>query len=93
MGRLEDVYKTLCNEYTSGTFTLEGDSVEWTYSTAGLGGSEEAEDRWLSFLGAKITARNVTEGTDFEIVENFERKHKIGFSVRKKPTPDARRRF
>jgi hypothetical protein len=87
---LTQIFETLNNEYNSGQFSINGDKIDWVYNSNGVGTPDEAEDRWLSFLGAKITAQNVIEGTDYEIIEDFERNSKIGFSVRAKtPVPNG----
>lgn len=78
---ITDVLLTLQNEYNSGQFYLDNEKVSWVYSTNGVNNLEEAEDRWLSFLGAKLTAEQVIDGTDYKIVEKFESNNKIGFSV------------
>ncbi|AMS01336.1 virion protein [Bacillus phage AR9] len=82
--KLEELYQTLKNEYLSGKFYIEDNKINWIYSTEGVKSAEEAEDRWLSFLGAKITAENIIEGTNFEIIQKFESNNKIGFSIREK---------
>ncbi|ALN97687.1 hypothetical protein Bp8pS_008 [Bacillus phage vB_BpuM-BpSp] len=78
---LQDVYKTLKNEYNSGIFFLEDDKIGWVYNNEGVDTHEAAEDRWLSFLGAKLTAQNII-GEQFEIYEKFDCNHKIGFFIR-----------
>jgi hypothetical protein len=76
---LEQLYKTLCNEYNSGRFFLEGNRIGWIYKTEGVSTAEEAEDRWLSFLGAKLTVQSIIGQSNFRMIENFEINNKIGF--------------
>jgi hypothetical protein len=78
---LEQLYKTLCNEYNSGRFFLEGNRIGWIYKTEGVSTAEEAEDRWLSFLGAKLTVQSIISPSSFRMIENFEINNKIGFFI------------
>jgi hypothetical protein len=91
--KLAELRETLSNEYISGQFFLDGDKVSWIYSTEGVDSAEKAEDRWLSFLGAKLTAQQLIEGTDLEIVQKFECSHKIGFSIMEKKSVEEKRRI
>lgn len=90
--KLAELREVLSAEYISGQFFLDGDKVSWIYSTEGVDNVEEAEDRWLSFLGAKLTAQQVIEGTDFEIVQKYESNNKIGFSIMKKTDIESQKR-
>jgi len=78
---LQDVYETLINEYNSGIFKLEDNKIEWNYNNDGVENYKAAEDRWLSFLGAKMTAETIIRDQPFKIIECFESNHRIGFSI------------
>jgi hypothetical protein len=91
--KLTELREILSNEYISGQFFLNGNKVSWIYSTEGVDSAEKAEDRWLSFLGAKLTAQQIIEGTDFEIVQKFESTGKIGFSIMEKETIKEQKRI
>jgi hypothetical protein len=79
---INQLYEILKNEYNSGTFFIENNMIGWYYASNGVDNPEDAEDRWLSFLGAKITAQNIIEGTDYVIFQKFERNNKIGFFIK-----------
>jgi len=78
---LEHLLQTLTNEYNSGKFFIEDNRIGWIYNSGGVGTADEAEDRWLSFLGAKLTTETVIEGTGFKIVQKFEINNRIGFFI------------
>jgi hypothetical protein len=78
---LEQVFLTLKNEYNSGIFFIEGNRIGWIYKSEGVSSPREAEDRWLSFLGAKLTAQEVIRDCNFRIVEKFEINNRIGFFI------------
>jgi hypothetical protein len=91
--KLAELREVLSNEYISGQFFLDGEKVSWIYSTEGVDSVDKAEDRWLSFLGAKLTAQQTIEGTDFEIVQKFESNNKIGFSIMEKETVEQKKKL
>jgi hypothetical protein len=78
---LEQLFQTLKNEYNSGRFFMEGNRIGWIYKTNGVSTAEEAEDRWLSFLGAKLTVQSVIENLNYKMVEKFEINNRIGFFI------------
>jgi hypothetical protein len=80
---LEDIHRVLVNEYNSGCFRLDGEQVTWTYSSEGVDSAREAEDRWLSYLGAKITAEMVIENSEYTMKNLFETQNRIGFAISK----------
>jgi len=81
---LAGIYQTLKNEYKSGQFFLQDGMIGWIYKTEGACNAKEAEDRWLSFLGAKITTETVIQDTDYEIYQKFDCNNRIGFFIREK---------
>jgi hypothetical protein len=86
---LEQLLLTLQNEYISGKFFMDGNRIGWIYNSVGASTPEEAEDRWLSFLGAKLTTQNIIESTGYRIVEKFEINNRIGFFIEGQPEPDT----
>lgn len=83
MLKLAELYEILKNEYNSGIFSLdtENERIGWIYKSQGVNNYREAEDRWLSFLGAKLTAEAIISGTDYRMIQQFEINNRIGFFI------------
>ena len=79
---INQLYETLKKEYISGEFFIKDNKIGWFYKSEGVDCPEEAEDRWLSFLGAKITVQTVIEDTNFMIIQKFEINNRIGFFIK-----------
>ena len=80
---IQKMFETLKDEFKPGVFTLEKDTILWQYSTNSAKNYNEAEDRYLSLMGAKCTFETLIND-DYEIDDIIESNHKIGFMIKRK---------